>query len=58
MKTIEGHKSFPMIAWTTVICFAVFTYYLTVNLQNDLDHLNTKVQAMEDVVNSNSAMEL
>lgn len=32
MNTLDGHKAFPYVAWTLIILFAAFTFYLTNNL--------------------------
>ena len=46
-NTLESSKFFPIIAWVLIIGFAVFTYFLTVNLQNNLGTLSTNVDRLE-----------
>ena len=31
--TLESHKLFPIVAWSLVVGFAVFTYTLTMQVQ-------------------------
>jgi len=31
---LETHKAFPIVAWCTLIAFALLTYYLTTKLQS------------------------
>lgn len=51
--TLEGSRAFPYIAWTTLIVFAVFTYYLAMELRETAAYLGDKmdnnVQALEEV---------
>jgi hypothetical protein len=45
--TLEKHRFFPYIAWATVISFALFTYTLAMDLQDDLDDLNQEMGYIE-----------
>jgi hypothetical protein len=56
-NTLESYKVFPYIAWALVIGFALFTYSLTLRLEQDLialddlgprvDQLEARIDAME-----------
>lgn len=46
-NTLESSKFFPYIAWATVIAFAIFTYLLTVRLNEQLDSISTGVEDLE-----------
>lgn len=48
--TLEHHRIFPYIAWATVISFALFTYTLAMDLQEDLNHLDQQVSVVESSV--------
>ena len=50
-NSLESSKFFPFIAWTTVICFAVFTYTLTTRLQTELANISDGVQRLEQKIN-------
>ena len=52
--TLEKHKFFPYIAWTTVIAFAVFTYSLATNLQTSFDTLDEKARYQEQVLSESN----
>jgi hypothetical protein len=45
--TIESSKLFPIIAWTTVVGFALFTYNLTTNLNSAFSELDHNTTALE-----------
>lgn len=49
-NTLESHKLFPYIAWTLVVGFALFTYSLTLHLNESFDDIDTSVQNLEDRV--------
>lgn len=38
-KRIEQHTIFPYVAWTTIICFALYTGHLTLEMQEAFEHL-------------------
>lgn len=44
MKTIEGSKAFPYIAWITLLLFSMFTYSLVLQLQETVKDLEQKTQ--------------
>lgn len=39
---IETHRAFPIFAWLAFIGFAVFTFYLTIELQSTSSNLATR----------------
>lgn len=43
-NTLESSKFFPYVAWATIIAFAIFTYLLTVRLNDQLDAISTSVE--------------
>lgn len=45
--TLESYKIFPYVAWTLVIGFAIFTYMLTVRLQENLGDVDTNISELE-----------
>jgi hypothetical protein len=45
--TIESSKLFPIIAWITVVGFALFTYGLTTNLNGAFAELDQNTTALE-----------
>jgi hypothetical protein len=45
--TLESHKFFPYMAWTLVIAFALFTYTLTLRVQDDSSFLSERVNDHE-----------
>jgi hypothetical protein len=47
MKTLEGHKLFPYIAWITVILFSFFTYSLVLDLKASVNALEQKTEQTE-----------
>ena len=53
MKTIEGNKLFPYVAWTIVVLFVVFVFSITLELRRTSDELSTKVTILEDKINQN-----
>ena len=42
-STLERHKAFPIIAWTTFLLFAAFTFYLALELQETAAYLGGKM---------------
>ena len=46
-NTLESSKYFPYVAWTTIIAFAIFTYLLTVRLNDQLDSISSGVEDLE-----------
>jgi hypothetical protein len=44
MQTLEQSPIFPVIAWTTVVFFAVFTAYLAWQLQATAASLSERTQ--------------
>lgn len=46
-NTLESHKFFPFIAWAVVIGFAIFTYLLTVRVNEELSGIDTSVDDLE-----------
>lgn len=50
MKTIEGSKAFPYIAWVTLLLFSLFTYSLVLQLQETVKGLEEKTQEKVDAV--------
>ena len=48
---LEKHRAFPLIAWATFIAFAVFVFYLTIELQTKAEELSAhtvqNVEALE-----------
>jgi hypothetical protein len=45
MKTLEGHKFFPYIAWGALVLFSLFTYNLVLNLQASFDELEKQTNS-------------
>jgi len=45
--TLESYKIFPYIAWALVISFALFTYTLTVRLQENLNNVDSSLSDIE-----------
>ncbi len=45
--TLESYRIFPYIAWALVIGFAVFTYILTVRLQENLNNVDSSLSDIE-----------
>lgn len=45
--TLESYRIFPFVAWALVIGFAVFTYMLTVRLQENLGNVDTSLNDIE-----------
>jgi hypothetical protein len=39
MKTLEGHKAFPYIAWATLFLFSLFTFNLVLELKASVSEL-------------------
>ncbi len=44
MKKLEESKFFPHIAWITVVGFALFTYNLTLRVNEELDTINSGIE--------------
>ncbi len=44
---IETSKLFPIVAWTVVVCFALFTYFITLQVQAELDEISDGVNRLE-----------
>lgn len=44
MKTLEGHRAFPYIAWGTVLLFSLFTYSLISGIQESTAYLAEKTK--------------
>lgn len=53
MKTLEGHKAFPYIAWTTVVLFSLFTYNLVLDLRASITKLEKQTNLTETVTQAN-----
>jgi len=51
--SLESHKAFPAVAWVTFIGFAIFVFYLTIELQATTENLSMQtvanVEALGDV---------
>ena len=45
--TLESYRVFPFVAWVLVIGFALFTYMLTVRLQENLRNVDTSLEEIE-----------
>ncbi len=45
-NTLESHKFFPIIAWVLVISFAFFTYFITTQVQAELDDVHNKANRL------------
>lgn len=54
-NSLESSKFFPVVAWSTVICFAFFTYTLTTRLQAELANISDGVERLEQKVNDMGA---
>ena len=52
MRTLEGNKAFPYIAWATVVLFALFTYSLISGIQESTAFLAEKTQETETAMNT------
>lgn len=51
-NTLESSKFFPYVAWTLVIGFAVFTYMLTVRVQEELTSISMSVERLETKIDT------
>lgn len=51
-NSLESSKFFPIIAWTTVVCFAYFTYTLTTRLKDELSNISNSVERLEQKINN------
>ncbi len=51
-NTLESYKIFPYIAWALVIGFALFTYSLTMQLQDELADINSGIERLETKLNT------
>lgn len=47
-NTFESSRFFPHIAWTIVICFALFTYTLTIRLERDISYIDSDVNTLSE----------
>ena len=54
-NTLESSKYFPYIAWTTVIGFALFTYFLTIRVQTELSDIGDSVERLEQKIDNMGA---
>jgi len=45
--TLESYRVFPYVAWVLVIGFAIFTYMLTVRLQESLGNVDNSLEGLE-----------
>ncbi|MCA9361479.1 hypothetical protein KC845_02895 [Candidatus Kaiserbacteria bacterium] len=52
-RPIEAYRIFPLIAWSVVIAFALFTYYLVTELQKELVRLEIQNIAYEQSIQNN-----
>lgn len=46
-NTLESYRFFPYVAWALVIGFALFTYLLTVRVNQELSGIDTNVDDLE-----------
>jgi hypothetical protein len=46
-NTLESHKFFPIIAWSLVLVFAGFTYFITTQAQAELGEISAGVERLE-----------
>ncbi len=46
-NTLESNKLFPYIAWALIVGFAIFTYMLTVRLQEDLSQVDSGIEDLD-----------
>lgn len=53
MKTLEGNKFFPLVAWGAFLFFILLTYYLAVELRESANHLSEEshesVEALKEL---------
>jgi cell division protein FtsL len=47
MKKLEESRFFPHVAWVTVVAFALFTYNLTLQVQNELGDINDGINRLD-----------
>jgi|GEM_PF-975295 len=47
-NTLESSKAFPVVAWTLIIGFALFTWTLTLHLQSELSDISSGIDRVED----------
>ncbi len=52
MKTLEGNKAFPYIAWGTVVLFSLFTYSLISGIQESTAYLAERTQETNAAVDT------
>ncbi len=45
--SLETYKVFPFVAWGLVIGFAIFTYFLTVRVSEEIASIDTNVSDLE-----------
>ncbi len=50
-NSLESSKFFPYVAWTLVISFALFTYSLTMRMQEELSSIGDGVERLEQKIN-------
>lgn len=50
-NTLESYKIFPYVAWALVVGFALFTYSLTVQLQQELNDISSGIERVEQRLN-------
>ena len=46
-NTLESHRFFPYVAWAIVVGFAIFTYMLTVRVNEEISGLDTSLDNLE-----------
>lgn len=59
-NTLESSKFFPYVAWTLVIGFSLFTYSLTMRVNDELTDISESVNRVEskiDLIGARAAME-
>ncbi len=47
-NTLESSKAFPIVAWSLIIGFALFTWTLTIHHQNELSDISSGIDRVED----------
>jgi hypothetical protein len=57
-NTLESYKWFPYVAWFLVISFALFTYALTVRLNDSLSDLEPRIDQLEARLDAMEASQL
>ncbi len=46
-NSLEGHKFFPVIAWTTVIFFALFVGHMTMQVSAQISDLGERTETLK-----------